>query len=173
MCVLPKGWYYRYVDDNYQWCPTKVFGLDEIAGDAEMARMYAQGYRWIVVFSDATGARGDRTFVHIGDLSATGMLRNPLTEHDALEELAEMGYRFEDLPVDVQRGCAAAGGDGTAGVAQQHVPPRYIPAGWFPDPVRRFEFRWWDGDMWSHYVSTAGRQMVDVPSGIDFFQGPN
>jgi len=39
--------------------------LDELPADEAMANLYAQGNRWVVVFSDATGPRGDRTFIHI------------------------------------------------------------------------------------------------------------
>ena len=35
------------------------------------------------------------------------------------------------------------------------------PAGWHPDPSRRFELRYWDGSRWTQHVSTAGRQQVD------------
>jgi len=61
--VLPKGWYYSYVSDELGYCPTRVWGLDELPADEAMANLYAQGNRWVVVFSDATGPRGDRTFI--------------------------------------------------------------------------------------------------------------
>ncbi len=35
------------------------------------------------------------------------------------------------------------------------------PAGWFPDPFRRFELRYFNGFSWTADVSTAGQRMVD------------
>jgi hypothetical protein len=165
--LLPTGWYYRYVDDNVQWCPARVLGLDEIGDDEEMAELYAQGYRWVVVFSEATGARGDRTFVRIQDFDAAAMTENPLSEADALSELADMGYRVDDLPIEVRdigHGRAVMNRRRQVAVPTEADVPKERPdAGWFPDPAGRHEFRWWDGDMWSHYVSTRGLQSVDPP----------
>jgi hypothetical protein len=39
------------------------------------------------------------------------------------------------------------------------------PAGWYPDPVRRFEFRYWDGKQWTEHVSTAGESSTDPLAG--------
>jgi TIR domain/Protein of unknown function (DUF2510) len=38
-------------------------------------------------------------------------------------------------------------------------------AGWYPDPSRRFELRYWDGSHWTEHVSTGGRQAADPPVG--------
>lgn len=38
------------------------------------------------------------------------------------------------------------------------------PPGWFPDPLRRFELRYWNGDLWTEHVATAGQQTTD-PAG--------
>lgn len=35
------------------------------------------------------------------------------------------------------------------------------PAGWYPDPARRHELRYWDGDHWSPSVSDAGVRSTD------------
>lgn len=35
------------------------------------------------------------------------------------------------------------------------------PADWYPDPVGRFEHRYWDGSRWTEHVSTAGAAGVD------------
>lgn len=35
------------------------------------------------------------------------------------------------------------------------------PAGWFPDPATRYEYRYWDGARWTDHVAAAGRQLVD------------
>lgn len=36
------------------------------------------------------------------------------------------------------------------------------PSGWFPDPYRRFELRYFNGQRWTGDVSTSGQQMVDA-----------
>ena len=35
--------------------------------------------------------------------------------------------------------------------------------GWYPDPLGRHEFRYWDGATWTHHVASGGRQSVDPP----------
>ncbi len=47
--------------------------------------------------------------------------------------------------------------------------PQLPPPGWFPDPFQRFEFRWWDGQVWTPRVSSAGQQGFDevVTRGTD------
>lgn len=35
------------------------------------------------------------------------------------------------------------------------------PAGWYPDPLGRHEYRWWDGNQWGDHVASGGRQSVD------------
>lgn len=35
------------------------------------------------------------------------------------------------------------------------------PADWFPDPTRRHDLRFWDGDRWTEHVSSRGLQGVD------------
>jgi hypothetical protein len=35
------------------------------------------------------------------------------------------------------------------------------PAGWFPDPLARYEFRWFNGTAWTADVSVDGRRYVD------------
>lgn len=37
------------------------------------------------------------------------------------------------------------------------------PAGWYADPAKRFELRYWDGTTWTEYVSRAGEQFTDPP----------
>src|SRR5665811_202621 len=44
--------------------------------------------------------------------------------------------------------------------------PTMTPAGWYPDPSLRHEFRYWDGMAWSSQVSDRGR-MATAPD-----QGP-
>ena len=35
------------------------------------------------------------------------------------------------------------------------------PAAWHPDPLKRHEYRYWDGTRWTEQVSDAGEQSVD------------
>jgi hypothetical protein len=35
------------------------------------------------------------------------------------------------------------------------------PAGWHPDPMSRYEFRYWDGTRWTEHVSRGGQTAVD------------
>ena len=37
------------------------------------------------------------------------------------------------------------------------------PAGWHPDPFRRFQHRYWDGARWTEHVGSSGRQGIDPP----------
>lgn len=38
-----------------------------------------------------------------------------------------------------------------------------LPAGWYGDPFRRYEFRFWDGRRWTEHTATAGQQHRDLP----------
>lgn len=44
--------------------------------------------------------------------------------------------------------------------AQRHAP------GWYADPHRRYQLRWYDGTRWTEHVSTSGEQRID-PAGAD------
>jgi uncharacterized protein YxjI len=39
------------------------------------------------------------------------------------------------------------------------------PANWYPDPLGRHEYRYFDGNQWTEHVSDHGRQDVDPPVG--------
>ena len=39
------------------------------------------------------------------------------------------------------------------------------PANWYPDPMGRFEQRYWDGSVWTEHVSTGGQQQLDPLEG--------
>lgn len=43
--------------------------------------------------------------------------------------------------------------------------PTATPADWYPDPLGRFEHRYWDGTQWTEHVSSHGKQSVDPPVG--------
>lgn len=36
--------------------------------------------------------------------------------------------------------------------------------GWYPDPYRRQQLRWWDGTQWTHHASTNGFALIDDPT---------
>jgi hypothetical protein len=42
-----------------------------------------------------------------------------------------------------------------------HAPPPDMTAGWKPDPVGRWEYRYWDGSQWTEHVSRGGQQATD------------
>jgi Protein of unknown function (DUF2510) len=39
------------------------------------------------------------------------------------------------------------------------------PSGWLPDPMGRYQFRYWNGEEWTDQVSTSGSQETD-PHGL-------
>ena len=39
-----------------------------------------------------------------------------------------------------------------------------VPADWYPDPARRYEYRYWDGSKWTDNVSRAGVTYKDPPT---------
>ncbi len=144
--LLPKGWYQHYVEALDEYCPTRVFSLEEAGTDT--ADLYAQGYRWMVVFSTATGPRGDHTFLDVRSFAAAAMTEHStLTEHKALDEIAAMGYRLDQLPKHVF-------------LTGRPSPARPVQ-GWYPDPARRFHYRWWDGNRWSNSVASDGQHYAD------------
>jgi hypothetical protein len=69
----------------------------------------------------------------------------------------------------------ASTADGTAGwasvqtaqvAATQSSPAQAtpaVPADWYPDPSRRYEYRYWDGTKWTDNVSRAGVTYKDPP----------
>jgi Protein of unknown function (DUF2510) len=145
--LLPRGWYQHYVDVIAAYCPTRVFSLEEAGTDA--ADYYDRGYRWMAVFSDRTGPRGDRTFIDVRSFAAAAMTENKaLTEQDALHIITRMGYQLADLPDDVFL----------------TPPPASAPQpgpGWYPDPASRFQHRWWNGQHWTHTVAAHGQTYSD------------
>jgi len=41
--------------------------------------------------------------------------------------------------------------------------PESLPAeAWYPDPMGRHEYRWWDGELWTDQVSSHGRTSTDA-----------
>ena len=63
---------------------------------------------------------------------------------------------------------AKAGGTPTTAPAwPSSSPPPSVtpqtPAGWYPDPMHRFEQRHWNGVAWTEHVSTGGTASTDPP----------
>ncbi len=151
--LLPRGWYQHYVEAIDEYCPTRVFSLGEAGLDA--AKLYDRGYRWVVVFSEQTGPRGDRTFIDVRSFAAAAMTEHsPLTEQHALSELLHMGYRIVDLPNDIFLSPPPT-------IPQHRSPPPLPGPGWYPDPTARFQHRWWDGQRWTSAVALHGQTHTD------------
>ena len=62
-----------------------------------------------------------------------------------------------------------------------HVTPGGAPAqwpghpdgpGWYPDPARRHEHRYWDGSAWTEHVSTAGVAATAPVTPPDWYPDP-
>jgi len=153
--LLPAGWYQQYVEMLDEYCPARVFSLQEAGTDA--ADLYDRGYRWMAVFSERTGPRGDRTFIDVRSFAAAAMTEHkPLTEQEALCEIAHMGYQIDDLPKDVFMTPPA-----TPLSPAPTNPQTTAGPGWYPDPTRRFHHRWWDGERWTHMAATYGWTYTD------------
>ncbi|WP_236741231.1 DUF2510 domain-containing protein [Mycobacteroides abscessus] len=145
--LLPKGWYYHYVE-GFGSCPARVWGIDEIETDD--VELYHQGYRFMTVFSDATGPRGDFTSIDVRGFAAAAMTENGLKqEADALDELSHMGYDVADLPAGILL------------ERPQGPAPTLPPPSWSADPTGRFQYRWWDGQRWTHFVARDGKTFTD------------
>jgi len=41
------------------------------------------------------------------------------------------------------------------------APTSNPPFGWYPDPSKRHEQRYWDGTRWTEHVSDGGQQSTD------------
>lgn len=157
--LLPRGWYQHYVEALDEYCPARVFSLEEAGADA--ATLYDRGYRWMVVFSEVTGPRGDRTFIDVRSFAAAAMTEHKaLAEQDALSEIVHMGYQIADLPGDIfitpriPRPAAAP-------VLTTCRRPRLCRRTAGTPILRRFHHRWWDGQRWTHMVAINGRTYSD------------
>ena len=47
------------------------------------------------------------------------------------------------------------------------------PAGWYPDPTRRYEQRYWDGTGWTDNVARNGQQFRDGGDRVEVLRHPN
>ena len=100
------------------------------------------------------------TAIRSGNCTVTGTL--------AIERIVVAQRRRQfDLPgaVGVRHGVALLEPAESAtpvehGVVSDDQSPS-APAAWYPDPTRRYEFRWWDRSRWTQQVATQGRVMSD------------
>ncbi len=44
------------------------------------------------------------------------------------------------------------------------VAPAAVPPGWYADPYRRYDQRYWDGSTWTQHASRGGQQFLDAPT---------
>ena len=78
---------------------------------------------------------------------------------DEIDELLRERARRARPPVAEERQVAPA-----VGVAATITTP--LPAvGWYVDPTRRFELRYWDGVRWTEHVCRGGQVFVDPLAG--------
>jgi hypothetical protein len=57
----------------------------------------------------------------------------------------------------------AARRHGAPGPPPAHSPDT-VPSGWYPDPSRRHEQRYWHDGRWTAQVGDAGRRTTEVPT---------
>jgi len=57
-------------------------------------------------------------------------------------------------------------GPDAMGTAPAFAPPQVVqvPAGWFPDPIRDHELRYWDGRVWTQHVHDQPAAQAVVPA---------
>jgi hypothetical protein len=68
-----------------------------------------------------------------------------------LREISARQYRWQDLtPAPTKPSFAIEQSFGSGG------------PGWYPDPLARFEHRYWDGQIWTEWVSTQGQLAIDT-----------
>jgi hypothetical protein len=91
--------------------------------------------------------------------AAIAKFRGPDSYHELLDTLrdnatAALAAVGESFPAELARPTAS---NASAPPPPPPPPPAAaIPAGWHPDPTRRFEHRYWDGSRWTEHVSTEG-----------------
>lgn len=143
------------IESNHR--PTvEVFVNGNSTGTVEMELDVAFEMAGVV----AVVRQGRLMAIRSGNCTVTGKL--------AIERavVAQRHHRF-DLPGAVQlrhgvpllEPAATVAPVEHAVVGEAQSPP--APAAWYPDPVGRYEFRWWDGARWIHQVASQGRVMSD------------
>jgi len=46
------------------------------------------------------------------------------------------------------------------------------PPAWLPDPIGRHQYRWWDGEKWTHHVADDGVAKSDPVTGLADLAAP-
>ena len=68
-----------------------------------------------------------------------------------LREISSRQHRWQEVtPAPTQPSFVVEQGIGSGG------------PGWYPDPLVRFEHRYWDGQIWTEWVSTKGQLAIDT-----------
>jgi len=47
-----------------------------------------------------------------------------------------------------------------------------VAAGWYPDPTRRHQVRYWDGQQWTAWTADGAQPFLDAPSAVAREQRP-
>jgi Protein of unknown function (DUF2510) len=126
---------------------------------------------WEVVTIVATG--GDVTAFlkrEAGDDRSTNGEVAAVAEVVAVSEPAGWGAEPEPMPDEVPAEGVVATETAfieattvEAEPAAAAAPVSSVPAGWHPDPSKRYEMRYWDGEKWTEYVSSQGQTYTDPP----------
>jgi hypothetical protein len=86
---------------------------------------------------------------------------NQWTEH-----VASGGQQGVDPPVDGPP-------TPTTNASANTVPNTLAPADWYPDPLGRYEHRYWDGSRWTTHVVSHGHQGIDTTGASTAAPGSN
>lgn len=155
--ALPHGWYRYPVGAAGTSCLTRVWGIEEVRGvvaDEELEQFY-RSHRFITIFSDRTGPRGDFATIDVDDPLAWSMTQCSVAEASALAELTAMGHHTYDLPpwAVINKNLTAP-------------PAPAAPAGWYPEPWLPIEhpLRWWTGHVWTNWIISANGEVLSVAS---------
>jgi hypothetical protein len=112
--------------------------------------------------------------------SATELIRKLRRRGDITESVGkEIDSLLATLPPSAQQeivATAAAPTDrtplpSTAARAGTAAPAAVTP-GWYPDPYRRYDQRYWDGATWTQHASRGGQQFLDSPTPVAQTAGP-
>ena len=133
-----------------RYTPT-VVNEDLIHFDAPQAGVFEVG-----PIKNMNAAHLNRIQVHLGPDSATVIGPRWMVGR----VLSRLGSAATAAPEPMPRPTAsAAPGPRPAAPA---MPPPATPPGWYPDPERRFDTRYWNGDRWTeHVMARDGRPAID------------
>jgi hypothetical protein len=69
--------------------------------------------------------------------------------------------------LQVARAADESGATGMGSAEAAALPPAVLPAGWYPDPYRRWNARYWDGQLWTGRVAHPGGDGLPLVFGND------